>query len=232
MKHSRGKPKAVIWDLDGTLSDDRARAHYVEVEQGRKRDWHSYFDAMDEDQPIAASIEILHALRHYGVLPAQSPQAIGLDPATLAALAAMWLVATVALAASGMAFFRQNVYEALRQSGNGQTSSRATHRARQVLVFLIAPGDAKAAAPVKKPAPEPAKKDAKAEKKAEPPKKEPPMAEASGGGLNAKRWSASGYGHTDPIAVNDTPEGRGKNRRVELILMPDVEEMLDLKSLL
>jgi predicted secreted acid phosphatase len=67
MKHSRGKPKAVIWDLDGTLSDDRARAHYVEVEQGRKRDWHSYFDAMDEDQPIAASIEILHALRHYGV---------------------------------------------------------------------------------------------------------------------------------------------------------------------
>jgi chemotaxis protein MotB len=105
-------------------------------------------------------------------------------------------------------------------------------RARQVLVFLIAPGDAKAAAPAKKPAPEAAKKDAKAEKKAEPPKKEPPAAEASGGGLNAKRWSASGYGQTDPIASNETPEGRGKNRRVELILMPDVEEMLDLKSLL
>jgi chemotaxis protein MotB len=108
-------------------------------------------------------------------------------------------------------------------------------RARQVLVFLVAApeGDKKAvAAPAKKPAPEPAKKDAKAEKKAEPPKAEPPAALASGGGLSPKRWSASGYGQTDPIAGNETPEGRGKNRRVELILMPDVEEMLDLKSLL
>ena len=108
-------------------------------------------------------------------------------------------------------------------------------RARQVLVFLVAPpeGDKKAApAPAKKPASEPAKKDAKAEKRAEPPKAEPPAALASGGGLNPKRWSAAGYGQTDPIAGNETPEGRGKNRRVELILMPDVEEMLDLKSLL
>jgi phosphoglycolate phosphatase-like HAD superfamily hydrolase len=61
------KHKAVIWDLDGTLSDDRARAHFVEVEEGRKRDWTSYFDAIDEDPPIAASIEILHALRAHGV---------------------------------------------------------------------------------------------------------------------------------------------------------------------
>jgi chemotaxis protein MotB len=50
--------------------------------------------------------------------------------------------------------------------------------------------------------------------------------------LNPKSWSASGYGQTDPIVSNDTPEGRKKNRRVELVLMPDVEEMLDLKSLL
>lgn len=61
------RPKAVVWDLDGTLSDDRARAHFVEVEQGRKRDWRSYFDAIDEDAPIAASIELLHALRAAGV---------------------------------------------------------------------------------------------------------------------------------------------------------------------
>lgn len=60
------KPKAVIWDLDGTLSDDRARAHFVEVEQGRKRDWESYFDAIDEDHPIAASMELLQALRAHG----------------------------------------------------------------------------------------------------------------------------------------------------------------------
>lgn len=106
-------------------------------------------------------------------------------------------------------------------------------RARQVLVFLVAAPDAQqSGATAKRVAAEPAKKGEKAEKKPEPPKKEPPAAEASGGGLNPKRWSASGYGQTDPIAANDTPEGRGKNRRVELILMPDVEEMLDLKSLL
>lgn len=61
------KPKAVIWDLDGTLANDHARAHYVEVEEGRERDWNSYFDAVDEDAPIAASIEILHAMRAAGV---------------------------------------------------------------------------------------------------------------------------------------------------------------------
>jgi chemotaxis protein MotB len=115
-------------------------------------------------------------------------------------------------------------------------------RARQVLVFLVAPADGTAkkvaAAPApaaKEPAKPAAKTDAKTDKKimaAQPPK-EPPTAETSGGSsLNPKRWSASGYGQTDPIASNDTPEGRGKNRRVELILMPDVEEMLDLKSLL
>lgn len=61
------RPKAVVWDLDGTLSDDRARAHFVEVEEGRKRDWNSYFDAIDEDPPIAASIELLGALHAAGV---------------------------------------------------------------------------------------------------------------------------------------------------------------------
>jgi len=67
MDNEQRKPRAVVWDLDGTLSDDRARAHFVEVERGRKRDWHSYFDAIDEDPPIAASIELLHAMRSYGI---------------------------------------------------------------------------------------------------------------------------------------------------------------------
>jgi chemotaxis protein MotB len=111
-------------------------------------------------------------------------------------------------------------------------------RARQVLVFLVAPvdgstkpGTAPAKAAPKEP---PAKAGAKAAKPVSAKKDEPPSAEmtASGGNLNPKRWSASGYGQTDPIVTNDSPEGRGKNRRVELILMPDVEEMLDLKSLL
>ena len=60
------KPKAVIWDLDGTLSDDRARAHFVEVEQGKKRDWKGYFDAIGEDPPIAASMEVLRAMHAAG----------------------------------------------------------------------------------------------------------------------------------------------------------------------
>jgi chemotaxis protein MotB len=108
-------------------------------------------------------------------------------------------------------------------------------RARQVLVFLVAPpqGDKPTAVAAKKPAAV-AKGDKSAEKavKAAPKAKEPPEAERHGGNLNPKRWSASGYGQTDPIVANDTPEGRAKNRRVELVLMPDVEEMLDLKSLL
>lgn len=61
------KPRAVIWDLDGTLADDRARAHFVEVEAGRARDWQSYFDAIDQDPPIAASMELLRALHAAGI---------------------------------------------------------------------------------------------------------------------------------------------------------------------
>jgi chemotaxis protein MotB len=93
-------------------------------------------------------------------------------------------------------------------------------RARQVLVYLVAPAEPKKA-------PEPAKKPPAAGKPAD-----APAPEAQGGGLSSKRWSASGYGDTDPIAANADPAGRAKNRRVELILLPDVEEMLDLKSLL
>lgn len=109
-------------------------------------------------------------------------------------------------------------------------------RARQVLVFLVAPVDGSAPKKAAAPAPKepPVKAGAKVEKpKPAPPKEKEPAPElASGGNLSPKRWSASGYGQTDPIASNDSPDGRAKNRRVELILMPDVEEMLDLKSLL
>ena len=60
----------------------------------------------------------------------------------------------------------------------------------------------------------------------------PPDTKGGGGGLKETQWSASGYGSTDPLVANDSDEGRMKNRRVELIMLPDVEEMLDLKSLI
>jgi chemotaxis protein MotB len=53
----------------------------------------------------------------------------------------------------------------------------------------------------------------------------------AGSTLNVKRWSAAGYADTDPVAPNATPEGKRRNRRVELVLQPDVGEMLDLNTL-
>ncbi len=52
-----------------------------------------------------------------------------------------------------------------------------------------------------------------------------------GGQLPVAHWSATGFADTDPIASNDTDDGRQKNRRCELIVSPSVEEMLDLKAI-
>ena len=56
-------------------------------------------------------------------------------------------------------------------------------------------------------------------------------AEKGGGGLSLANWSAAGYADTVPVASNDTDDGRMKNRRVELVVQPDVAEMLNLQSL-
>jgi chemotaxis protein MotB len=55
--------------------------------------------------------------------------------------------------------------------------------------------------------------------------------EKGGGGLNPTRWSAVGYGDTDPVKPNDSAENKQANRRCELVVLPNVEEMLDLKTL-
>jgi len=52
-----------------------------------------------------------------------------------------------------------------------------------------------------------------------------------GGGLDSTKLHAAGYGDIDPVASNESPDGRTQNRRVELVLMPDVEEMLDLQNM-
>jgi len=39
-------------------------------------------------------------------------------------------------------------------------------------------------------------------------------------GFSAARSKAAGYGETRPIANNETPEGRRKNRRIDLVFMP------------
>jgi chemotaxis protein MotB len=44
-------------------------------------------------------------------------------------------------------------------------------------------------------------------------------------GFPAKSLAASGYGENDPVAPNDKPEGREQNRRIEIILVPNLEEL-------
>ena len=38
--------------------------------------------------------------------------------------------------------------------------------------------------------------------------------------------SAAGYGEFDPVASNDTPDGRAKNRRIEITLQPNLDELV------
>lgn len=40
--------------------------------------------------------------------------------------------------------------------------------------------------------------------------------------VSPERLSATGYGEYSPVASNDTKEGRQKNRRVEIIILPEV----------
>lgn len=81
-------------------------------------------------------------------------------------------------------------------------------RARQVVSFLVGP----------------VKIEASKDSKAIP----------TGGGLDASHWAAAGYGANDPISGTidqQSREDEQKNRRVELVLQPNVEEMINLKDL-
>jgi chemotaxis protein MotB len=45
-------------------------------------------------------------------------------------------------------------------------------------------------------------------------------------GAAPHQLSAAGFGEFDPIASNDTPDGRAKNRRIEITLQPDLNELV------
>jgi len=44
-------------------------------------------------------------------------------------------------------------------------------------------------------------------------------------GMDPKRLSAAGYADQSPVAANDTPENKAKNRRIEIVLMPNLEDL-------
>ncbi|MCC7536984.1 MAG: OmpA family protein [Deltaproteobacteria bacterium] len=50
-------------------------------------------------------------------------------------------------------------------------------------------------------------------------------------GLPATRLSAAGYGEHQPSQPNDSPEGQAQNRRIEIVLQPNLDELPDLSAL-
>jgi len=47
-----------------------------------------------------------------------------------------------------------------------------------------------------------------------------------GQGVPPATLSAAGYGEVDPVANNDTPEGRKHNRRTEITIQPNIDEIV------
>lgn len=47
-------------------------------------------------------------------------------------------------------------------------------------------------------------------------------------GVSPEQLSAAGYSKFDPVADNSTEEGKAKNRRIEIVLMPKVSELPNL----
>lgn len=52
----------------------------------------------------------------------------------------------------------------------------------------------------------------------------------SGSNIDPERITAAGRGEFSPIAPNETSEGRAKNRRSEIILMPDLTKLYEIVS--
>ena len=50
-------------------------------------------------------------------------------------------------------------------------------------------------------------------------------------GMKPEVLAASGYGEFDPLAKNDTPDGRTQNRRIEIVLQPNIADLPALDEL-
>jgi chemotaxis protein MotB len=46
-----------------------------------------------------------------------------------------------------------------------------------------------------------------------------------GAGFDPKRVSAAGYAEFDPVSPNDSPESKQKNRRIEIVVQPNIDEL-------
>jgi chemotaxis protein MotB len=51
-------------------------------------------------------------------------------------------------------------------------------------------------------------------------------------GFPRKHLGAAGYADVEPVASNDTEEGRSQNRRIDIILMPDLGELEGIREML
>jgi len=49
-------------------------------------------------------------------------------------------------------------------------------------------------------------------------------------GMKPQRLAATGYGEFDPVAANDAPEHRAINRRIEIVLQPNLSELPELPT--
>jgi chemotaxis protein MotB len=47
-------------------------------------------------------------------------------------------------------------------------------------------------------------------------------------GVDPKRLTAGGRGEFNPVATNDTPQGKEKNRRTQIIITPKLDQFMDL----
>jgi hypothetical protein len=50
-------------------------------------------------------------------------------------------------------------------------------------------------------------------------------------GMDSKRLSAAGYAEQRPVADNGTDDGRRANRRIEIVVQPNIEDLPNMDDL-